>query len=79
MSVLLSATVDRRSSSFAREVQALKERTRALQREYPSQSLLTGKREEGSKVHIVVMLGKVNGPQRAAAHGNQVVAAPKFF
>lgn len=79
MSLLLSATIDRKSVSFAREVQRLKERTRALQREYPNQKLMTGSREEGSKLHIVVMLAKAPNAQKATGGGNQVVAAPKFF
>lgn len=79
MSVVLSATVDRRSISFAREVQALKEKTRALQRELPNQRLITGKREEGSKVHLVVMVAKAPAAHRVASSGNQVVAAPQFL
>ena len=74
MSALLQATLHRKSKSFVAEVAQLKTKTQALQRQYPDKQLITGRRDEGDKVHVVVMLGKAAKANTAAAAANYVVS-----
>ena len=80
MSVVLAATVDRKSKSFTRELAALKERCAALMKQHPDKQLVTGKREEGSKLHLTVMLSQpAKRTATAADAGNYIVSSPTHW
>lgn len=74
MSALLQATLNRKSPGFRNELAALKAKTCALAKQHPDKRLITGKREDGDQVHVVVMLGKPGRTSNTTEIGNYVVA-----
>lgn len=79
MSALLKTTLDKSSPSFVRELKEVRERVHALTRQFPGERLITGHKEEGSKVHLLVLRGKAGAARVAKSDHNVIEEAPRFW
>lgn len=65
MTVLLEATLDRKSARFALELRDVQERAAALKKRHPHLQLVVGHRQVGSKLHLVVAAATAPHRRRA--------------